>query len=229
MKEKVVIFGTNTLSANAFAFYTHEDTYEVIGFTVDEQYIAETTFLGLPVLPYEKLRELLHGVDFNIFVTVGYSDLNRNRAKIIDRVRQDGYRLCSCISKTLINTGSKIGDNAFIFPGVILDPFVEVGEGVLISSNVYIAHYCTIGDYCYIGGGTVIAGSTAIGRNTTIGCNSTIGHTIKIGEYCFLGDGTVVCKDTEDYSVYLPVQSPKAPLNSERIKKMIMAPIGKKK
>lgn len=223
--KKVVIFGINTLGANALAFYRNEKTAEVAAFTVDAQWLTEPSFHGIPVIPYQELPSAYPPNEYSILVSVGYSDLNRNRERVMNRVREDGYSLASCISTRTNILADSIGENAFIFPGCTIDPYVTIGEGVLICSNTYIAHFCDIGSYSYISGSTTIAGTTDIGHHAIIGCNVTIGHSISLGAFNFLGDGALVRRSTNDYEVFIPEQTPVAPLNSERMKIMLVEPL----
>jgi len=224
----IVIFGTNTLSANALAFYRSEGLGEVAAFTVDRARMDADTFYGLPVVAYEDLSEKHPPDGFEIFVTVGYSDLNRHRERIMDRVRGDGYALASCISRRTNILAEAIGENAFIFPGCTIDPYVTVGRGVLISSNAYIAHYCSIGDYCFIAGGATIGGTTSIGHHSIVGCNATVGPNVDLGAYNFLGDGVLVRQSSQEGSVFIPEQTPKGPMSAERVKVMLLRPLSER-
>lgn len=227
-KQKVVIFGTNSLAANALAFYKEDDEHEVVALTVTADCYTDTHFYGYPVVFFEELTEKYPSSEYKVFVAVGYSDLNRARERVMGIVKEAGYELASCISPKANVYAESLGENVYIYPGCTVEPYVKIGDGVVICSNTYIAHFCQISDYTYISGGTTIAGTSSIGHHSIIGCNSTVGANISLGEFNFLGDGALVCHSTEPQSVYIPQQTQVGPLKAEKMKVMLLEPLSKR-
>ena len=55
---KVVVFGINDLAELTHWYLTNDSNYEIVAFTVNEDYMSVTEFKGLPVVPFEKLEKL---------------------------------------------------------------------------------------------------------------------------------------------------------------------------
>lgn len=68
--------------------------YRVVGFTQDGDQISE--FLGLPVVPFEKLEESFPPNEFHALVAVGYSKMNQVRQQKYLEQKARGYSMGSC-------------------------------------------------------------------------------------------------------------------------------------
>ena len=58
-KHKIIIFGTGTYAEIIKQYLTDDSEYEVVAFTLDDNYIKEDTYLGLPMVPFSKIEEIL--------------------------------------------------------------------------------------------------------------------------------------------------------------------------
>ena len=152
MNRPVVIFGTGELAQLAHFYFTHDSTRQVAGFAVDAQYIDTQEYLGLPLVPSESLEASFSPEVFDLFVAIGYKDLNRFRAEHCVALMARGYRLASYISsRASIWPGLMIGDNCMIMEGNVIQPFTKIGHGVIMFCNNIISHHAEVGDYCFIG------------------------------------------------------------------------------
>ncbi len=68
--EKVVIFGTSAAATLSYFCLTHDSPYEVVGFTVDQNYIKEDNFHGLPVVPFEDIETLFPPNAYKMLVAI---------------------------------------------------------------------------------------------------------------------------------------------------------------
>ena len=57
MTNRLVIFGNRVYAEIVWDYFSRDSDYEVVGFTVDADYISETTFCGLPVVPFEEVEK----------------------------------------------------------------------------------------------------------------------------------------------------------------------------
>ena len=57
MKNKVIIFGNKDFAELAHYYLTHDSEYEVVAFTANERYITDSSFRGLPIVPFEQLEK----------------------------------------------------------------------------------------------------------------------------------------------------------------------------
>ena len=173
--KRVVIFGTEDFARVAFVYLTQDSVYEVAAFTVDEEYVTEGKILGLDVVPFEGIADTHPPERFAMFVAIGYRRVNKARAEVYNRCKEKGYELISYISSKALHWGEiEVGDNCFIFENNVIQPFVRIGNDVIMWSGNHIGHHSTIHDHCFIASHVVISGGVDIGESCFIGVNATL-------------------------------------------------------
>jgi len=206
--KKLVIFGITHLAEVAHFYFTHDSPYEVVAFTVHEAYLNQKDLLGLPVVSYEKIIEDYPPDDFSLFIAVGYKQVNSFRASIYNDAKQKGYLLPTYLSSRLVSWGeTKIGDNCFILENQTIQPFVEIGNDVVVWSGNHIGHHVKIGDHCFITSHVVISGNVTVGDYSFLGVNATIRDGITIEKRSVIGAGTIILEDTRENSIYKSEQT----------------------
>jgi len=200
---KVIIFGTGPFAEIVYFYLTHDSPHEVIGFTANKVFIKENMFFGLPVIPFEDIENFFSPDEVSMFVSVGYKNMNKDRAKICDYVKQKGYALISYVnSKATTWDDLSIGENCFILENNVIQPFVKIGNNVIIWSGNHIGHHSIIDDHCFISSHVVISGFVKIGSHCFFGVNSTIRDSINIESECIIGAGSLILENTKFQGVY---------------------------
>lgn len=213
---KIVIFGAGKIADVAYYCIKNDSDHEIVAFTLDGQYLTETQKLGLPVVPFEEVESKYPPDAYEMFVAVGYQDLNRFRAQKYQEAKQKGYRLISYVSSRASNFGEvEVGDNCFVLEFAVIQPGATVGSNVFIWSGNHVGHHASVGDHCYIAGNVVISGSTKVEPYCFIGVSANLGHEITIGRESFIGAGSLVTKNVEPKSVYITGDTPKFRLDSD--------------
>jgi sugar O-acyltransferase (sialic acid O-acetyltransferase NeuD family) len=187
-------------------FYLERDSeHEVVAFTVNAEHLTEEEWRGLPVVPFENLEQSHPPEEFSMYVAVGYRGVNRIRAERYEEAKAKGYKLITYVSsKATLWDADEIGDNCFIFEDNTIQPFVKIGNDVVLWSGNHIGHWAEIGDHCFISSHVVVSGYTKIGAYSFVGVNSTFRDAITVGQSNVIGAGAVIMKDTEDHEVYSP-------------------------
>jgi len=203
MATKVVIFGTASFAELVHAYLTRDGRYDVVAFTVHADKITSPVFCGLPVVPFEEVVARYPPATHEMFVAVGYRKVNQIRAAIYAEAKQQGYTLLTYVSPHCTNMAASIGDNCFIFEDNTLQPFVTIGNDVVLWSGNHIGHHSTIGDHCYITSHVVVSGHCRIEPYCFLGVNATLRDSITIAERCCIGAGALIMKDTKPREVYL--------------------------
>lgn len=203
MGDKVIVFGTGSFAEIVNFLLTNDSPHEVVGFTVHGAQIAQKELMGLPVLPFESLDHDYPPDKFKMYVAVGYRKVNQVRAQIYAEAKQKGYELISYVSSKCSNWGESIGDNCFIFEDNTIQPFVKIGNDVVMWSGNHIGHHSTIGDHCFISSHVVISGHVNVGPYCFMGVNATTRDSISIGKSCVIGAGALIMKSTKDKEVYI--------------------------
>ena len=128
---------------------------------------------------------------------------NPTRCAVYDRLSLKGIRIMNAIHPAAIIDGSvKIsGQAVMIAAGVIINPFAEIGTGVICNTGCIIEHENRIGNFAHIGPGAVLCGNVKVGERSFVGANAVIRQGINIGKNALIGAGAVVVKDVQDHAV----------------------------
>ncbi|MCL6435021.1 MAG: acetyltransferase [Leptolyngbyaceae cyanobacterium HOT.MB2.61] len=219
MKKPLVIFGGGDIAQLAHYYFTTDADYEVVAFTVDADYLTNSTFCDLPLVPFEAIARDYPPDQYEMFIAVSYSKLNAIRKEKYLAAKAMGYRMASFISPhaTVLNQG-RIGENCFIFEDNTIQPFVTIGNNVTLWSGNHIGHHSIIHDHCFISSHVVISGGVEIGECCFIGVNATLRDHIKVGERCVIGAGALILADAEAEGVYVGNATERARIPSSRLR-----------
>ncbi len=205
-RAQVVIYGLGKFAQVAMHYLKCDSPYEVVAFTVDRAYIDGNNAFGLPVVPFEDMNSTYPPDRYLMLVAIGYSDGNRLRAAKYDEAKAKGYRLITYVNSRATIWGEvEIGDNCFIFENQTIQPFVKIGNDVVMWSGNHIGHHSTIGDHCFISSHVVVSGGATIGPYSFLGVNSCVRDGIHIAKGSTVGMGAIVVKDTVENGVYVGV------------------------
>ncbi len=200
---KVVVFGTGSFGELANFYFTRDSDFQVVAFTASAGHLAGTEFCGKPLVPFEEIERHYPPSDYQMFIAVGYRQVNRLRAARYTDARAKGYTLASYISSRCTNWAERIGDNCFVFEDNTLQPFVTIGDNVILWSGNHVGHHTSIGDHCFLTSHVVVSGHCTVRESCFLGVNATIRDGVTIGEGCVIGAGALIMKSTSPRQVYL--------------------------
>jgi sugar O-acyltransferase (sialic acid O-acetyltransferase NeuD family) len=202
-KKRLVLFGDSLFAEVAYECFTHDSPYEVVGFAVEEAYITKTSLLGLPVVAIEKLAEVFPAVDHDVYVAIVNTQQNRLRKRLMEGALSKGYGLASYISsKADIWHNVTLGSHCFILEQNVVQPFVQIGDNVVLWSGNHVGHHSRIASHAFISSHVVISGGCSIGEYCFIGVNSALADRITIGDDCFINMATIVTRNLEANKMY---------------------------
>lgn len=217
----LVIFGIGLFGEVAHFHFTHDSDYEVVAFTVDNEYLKEKSFMGLPVIAFEELATECPPGEVSLFVAVGYSQLNRLRAEKFFEAEQQGYELVSYVSsRATVWPELQLGRNCFVLEGNTIQPFTSVGDNVVMWSGNHLGHHSSIASHCYISGHVVISGVVQIGEYCFVGVGAIIRDHVRVGSRSVIGMGSLIMADVKDDSVHAAKGTPRSPVPSHRLLKL---------
>lgn len=221
MKKPLVIFGVKEMAELAHFYFNKYSNYDVCAFTVDAEYMTDTSFCGLPVVAFEEVEKNYSIDTHDMFIALAYSKLNAIRKERYIDAKAKGYNLASFISPhaTVLND-NRIGDNCFIFEDNTIQPFVTIGNNVTLWSGNHIGHHSVIHDHCFLASHVVVSGGVEIGESCFVGVNSTLRDHIKVGERCVIGAGALLLGDAEPEGVYIGNATDRAKVPSTRLRKI---------
>jgi sugar O-acyltransferase (sialic acid O-acetyltransferase NeuD family) len=145
-----------------------------------------------------------------MLVAIGFSRVNKVRASVYERCKEMGYDFVSYVNSKAVHWGEiEIGENCFVFELNVLQPFVRLGDDVVLWSGNHVGHDVTIEDHCFIASHAVISGNVTIGRSCFVGVNATFRDGITVAPECVIGAGATVMHDTQ-WGDVLPVRGTEA-------------------
>jgi sugar O-acyltransferase (sialic acid O-acetyltransferase NeuD family) len=150
-----------------------------------------------------------------MFIAVGYVHLNRTRETFYHEAKRKGYRLLTYVSSKATVWSHDIGDNCFVLEDNTIQPFVKIGNNVVMWSGNHIGHHSTIQDHCFLSSHVVISGHVQVGPYCFIGVNAAIRENICLGESCIIGAGALIMKSTKDREVYIGKRTRPVSRNSD--------------
>jgi sugar O-acyltransferase (sialic acid O-acetyltransferase NeuD family) len=207
---RVVVFGTSNWAQLAHFYLTHDSPHEVVAFTVDRKFASSSDFQGLPVIPFDEVERSYPPAEFEMFIPMSFKKMGHNRSEKYYGAKQKGYRLISYVSsKATTWPGFVCGDNCFIFEDNTIQPFVEIGNDVVMWSGNHIGHHTKIKDHVTITSHVVISGCCTIEEHCFFGVNSTVRDETTIARETLVGMGVTIAKDTKEFEIYrLPAAEP---------------------
>lgn len=202
---KLVIFGAGDIARLAHYYFTRDSEHEVVAFTVNKQYLQSDTFLDLPLVSFEDLKDAYDPAHHKMFVALSYARMNKIREEKYHQVKDLGYQLVSYVSsRCSFLTDYPVGDNCLILEDNTIQPFVKIGNNVTFWSGNHIGHDSVIDDHCFLASHIVVSGYVHIRHNCFIGVNATLRNSITIAPETLIGAGAVIMKNTVEKGVYLP-------------------------
>ncbi|MEL6402830.1 MAG: acetyltransferase [Chloroflexota bacterium] len=202
MSNKLIILGDSLFAEIAYEYFTVDSDYEVVAFAVEKEYMTKETLFNLPIVPFEDLAEQYAPKDHAFYAALVYTKLNRLRTRLYQQAKALGYKPASYISsRAFVWRNVEIGEHCFIFEDNTVQPFVKIGDNVVLWSGNHIGHHTTIRDNNFISSHVVISGSCDVGENGFFGVNCTIGNDVAIGADCLVGAGATVIKDVPPNSL----------------------------
>src|SRR4026208_2058703 len=185
---KVVIFGTGQWAELAHFYLSHDSPHDVVAFALDRDYMKGTEYKGLPVVPYDELEQQFPPHEFNMFIPMSFKKMNHLRAERYEDSLRGGYDLVSYVSSRATTfPGFECGSNCFILEDNTIQPFVKIGNNVVMWSGNHIGHDSVIEDHCFLTSHVVVSGNVRIRPYCFLGVNATIRNSIEIAPATLVG------------------------------------------
>ena len=218
---KVVIFGASQWAELAHFYLTHDSPHDVVGFTLDRDYLQESEFKGLPIVPFEELEQHFAPAEYELFIPISFKRMNHARADKYYDAKRRGYELISYVSsRATVFPGFECGDNCFILEDNTIQPFVKIGSNVVFWSGNHIGHHSVIKDHVMITSHVVISGACTIEEYCFLGVNSTVRDETVVARETLVGMDVTILKDTSEFQVYKARGSEPAVFRSDEIRSL---------
>lgn len=204
LPKRIVIFGTGQAAATAARYFRSDTPHEIIGYTVDGEYLKTNEFLGRPVVAVEEVVRKFPPAGIYAFVPMGAAGMNAVRAAKYALLKSLGYRFVSYVhsSNDVYDKGT-VGENCFILEGQTTNYDCAIGNNVMMWSGCHVGDGANIGDNCFFGAHVVVNGFVDVGSRCYLASNCTISHRVKLGPQTFVGANALISQDTSEGSVHV--------------------------
>lgn len=217
----IVVFGTGPIAELAALYFREDAGRRVAGFTVDSAYATAPEFGGLPLVAFEEVEARFPPAEFDVFVALAYTKLNKLRRARVDEASAKGYGIAHYVSTRATRFSTfQPAENQFILEDNTIQPFASVGRNVTLWSGNHIGHHSTIAEDVFIASHVVVSGGVTIGARSFVGVNVTIRDHVTIGADCVIGAGALVLQDIPDGSVLAPGGTEISKVPSHRLKRI---------
>lgn len=187
----VIIMGNRDMASLAHFYLRKDSQYIVSGFTLNHEYIKEDSFEGMPIIPFEDLEKTHPKEDYCLFIPM-YD--NKIRAAKYHEAKNRGYKLISYVSSKAV-VWSNVGDNCFIMENNTIQPYVKMGNNIMMWSGNHIGHHSIIGDHVFFTSHVVLSGHCMVEDFCWFGVNSAIRDGTHIDENAFINMSSSVIKN----------------------------------
>ena len=212
---KLIIIGDSAFAEIAYEYFTYDSEYEVVAFSVEREYLKRNELFGLPVVPFETLAENFAPADHFFYAAMVYTQGNKLRERLYLQAKEKGFKAASYISsRCFVWRNVELGEHCFIFENNVVQPFVKIGDNVVLWSGNHIGHHSTIKSHCFVSSHVVVSGFCQIGERCFMGVNSTVGNNINIGDNCIVGAAATIVGDVEDNQTVVGLWKKKRSLES---------------
>lgn len=206
--KKLVIVGDSAFAEIAHEYFDADTEYQVVAFAVERPFMRQDRLHGLPVVEFEDLEDRFPPSDHEVYVATVYTQLNRLRTRLAAESKEKGYRLASYVSpRSFVWRNVKVGEHCFIFEDNTVQPFVRIGNNVVLWSGNHIGHHSIIRDNCFVSSHVVVSGFCDVGENSFLGVNVTLANNVTVAPDNWIGPSTTIMKDTQPGALFKAEQA----------------------
>lgn len=214
---KIFIIGDSAFAEIAFELFSHDSDYEVVGFSVEAEYLKQDFLFGLPVVPFETVETVFDPAEVEFYAAITYGAMNRLRTRLYQAAKAKGFRPASYVSsRAFVWRNVKVGEHCFIFENNTVQPFCKIGDNVVLWSGNHIGHHSVIENNCFVASQVVVSGYCNIGQNTFLGVNATVANNVNVGADNWIGMNASIGKSTGDNLIFKGSQAEQARLTALR-------------
>jgi len=218
---KLVIVGDSAFAEIAFEYFDADSEFEVVGFSVERAYLKRSEFHALPVVPFEEIEQHFPPDKHAVYVATVYTQLNRLRTRLAAQAKAKGYPLASYVSsRAFVWRNVELGEHCFVFEDNTVQPFVKIGDNVVLWSGNHIGHHSTIESNCFISSHVVVSGFCRIGENSFLGVNASVANNVTVGRDNWVAPGVAIMKDTAEGTLFKPPLAEESKISAPRFFKI---------
>lgn len=214
-QKDLIIVGDSAFAEVAYECFTVDSPYRVVGFAVESKFKTKDTLFNLPIVDLESVEKHFSPAKTDFYAALVYTQLNRLRKRLYLATKAKGYKPASYVSSRAFVWGNvQIGEHAFIFEDNTIQPFVKIGDNVVLWSGNHVGHHSVIQSHCFVASHAVISGFCNIGESCFVGVNATLSNNVTIGADNWIGLGATIVKNTAPNTLFKGERAESAPVTA---------------
>ena len=195
---KVVLFGTGGGASLASRYISEAGQHEIVGYTVDGAYLTAAEHNGLPVEGFETLPSRWPPSEYDLFIPLGYQQMNGLRAGKFQQAKDMGYSMISYVHPSNhLPAETVIGENSLVMAGQVVGRDVQIGENVVMWGGCHIGDQTVVGDHVWFAAHVCVNGRVVVEDRAFLASNCTISTDVVIGERTLVGANALVTTNTK--------------------------------
>ena len=221
--KRTFIFGNNSL-AELLYYYLTSQGQTIDGFVVNEKYVLTNRY-NLPnkLISIESAILQFGSENVNVYVTIGYSNMNSIRESIYEWLLNININILSYMHPTCnIASNTKMGIGNIFLENTVIQPFSCIGNVNIFWEGSLLSHHCEVGNFNYFSPGAVVSGRVNIGNRCFLGSNCTVKNDITIKDEVLIGAGAYAHESLHAGCVFVPQRGVKLEKSSLQISKKLV-------
>ena len=177
--------------------------FRVVGIIDDNQSLAGSSVLGIPVLGTRALLPRLYeqGLRLAAYGVGGIIDINI-RMKLFELLSGFGFAFPALRHpRATVEASAQILDGVQVFANAYVGSSALLHERCMINTGAIVSHDCEIGAYTHIAPGALLAGHVRVGDRALVGMGVTTAIGIRIGAGARVGNGAILLADVPERAI----------------------------
>lgn len=200
---QIIIYGAGGHAKAVLEMARAIGAFNIAGIIDDNQTLAGTSVLGVPVLGGAEILPRLieqgfhlaaNGVGgiINIGVRIRLFELLANRGFSFPILRHP---------RATVETSAHLADGVQVFANAYVGSESILHERCMINTGAIVSHDCEIGAYTHIAPGALLAGHVHVGERVLVGMGVTTVIGLKIGAGARIGNGAILLADVPEKNI----------------------------
>ncbi|AVR46884.1 acetyltransferase [Christiangramia fulva] len=126
---------------------------------------------------------------------------NHTRYKIVREKTIENFAKPIVHPDAVVAENLKMGEGSVVMAGAVINPAAVIGKHCIINTSSIVEHEVVLEDFVHVSPGTVLTGNVKVGEGAHIGAGAVIIPGITVGKWATVGAGAVVIDDVPDFAV----------------------------
>lgn len=154
---------------------------------------------GVPVLGADDALLKFSTAEVGVINGLGQLVGARRRQVLFAHFSDLGYTFPPLVHPTAwVAPGVVLGPGVQVMAGAVIQPNCTIGANTIVNTRAGIDHDCSIATHVHIAPGATLCGGVTVGAGTFVGAGATIIQGIAVGQQAVIGAGVTLVRNVGD-------------------------------